>query len=217
MHPETERQIKAGLQRMADSNARHIIGVDECGYGSWAGPVVVCAAVVLVGAVDPRIRDSKKVTSPRVREYLANLVLVPPLVVMERVEENSNEVIDRIGLVTARDALVVRATRACLRRYPSALVVMDGNVLPAGMDARRTVFFPKADNLVLAVSAASLIAKAYRDSLMQDMHRKYPHYGFNTNVGYGSRVHEEALREYGVCPIHRVSYRNIRQLVAGRE
>lgn len=212
----TEQLQREGLRRLSEPDLRHIIGVDEVGYGSWAGPVVVCAAVVPVGIVDPRIRDSKKVTSPRVRAHLANFVLVPPLVVMERVEENSNEVIDYLGLVPARDALVVMAVRACLRRYPHALVVMDGNVLPAGLDPKRSLCFPKADNLVLAVSAASLIAKAYRDSLMQDMHQKYPQYGFDTNVGYGSRAHEEALREYGVCPIHRVSYRNIRQLVAGR-
>lgn len=213
----TEQLQKEGLRRLSDPGLRHIIGIDEVGYGSWAGPVVVCAAVVPVGLVDSRIRDSKKVTSPRVRAYLANFVLVPPLVVMECVEENSNVAIDQFGLVPARDALVIKTARTCLRSYPNALVVMDGNVLPLGLSSRNSMCFPKADNLVLAVSAASLIAKAYRDSLMQDMHLKYPQYGFNTNVGYGSRVHEEALREYGVCPIHRISYRNIKQLVASRE
>ena len=200
-----------GLGRLRDPSVRRIIGVDEVGYGAWAGPVVVCATIVDATWLDPRVKDSKVVTAAK-REQLVRDVLRPPNVLAYYILEHDNRAIDAMGLARARDDLVVKAVGKCLKNDPTAQVVMDGNQLPPGLPPR-TLCFPKADSLVTAVSAASILAKVHRDTLMQSMHEEYPWYDFSSNVGYGSKRHEEGIAEHGLCAIHRFSYRNIRQVL----
>lgn len=208
----SEQLQERGLAYLARGDHEQVIGIDEVGYGAWAGPVVVCAAVVEHGWADSRVRDSKLV-APADRRALVRNVLVPPAVLYSVVVEHSNEVVDRMGVSTARDDLVVKAARQCLRKYPDAVVVMDGNQAPTGLPAV-AICMPKADNLVSAVSAASIIAKVYRDNLMQNILAKtHPGYGFEQHVGYGTARHQEALERLGVSPIHRRSYQNIKKLL----
>lgn len=173
---------------------------------------MVCAATVLASWADARVRDSKDL-SKRQREFLADEVLLYPTILKDCLLEHSSQTIDAIGLVMARNDLVVKVVAQCMKLYPSALVVMDGNVLPAGLPPN-SVCFPKADKLVPAVSAASVIAKVYRDRYMQYMHGHYPQYGFDSNAGYHSAQHMEALRAMGLCPIHRKSYKNLKPMTA---
>lgn len=211
MKPSAQLQAE-GLRKLRDPTLRYVIGVDEVGYGAWAGPVVVCAAMVDVGWSHPEVTDSKNVKES-VRERLVKEVLKPPAVRAYSIMEYSNVDIDRMGLAKARDTLVVAAVKYCLQKDPTAMVVMDGNQLPKGLP-ERAICFPKADTLVPAVSAASILAKVYRDNLMRRLHEEHPWYDFGSNVGYGTEMHEQGIREHGLCPLHRRSYRNIKQYAA---
>jgi len=207
----SEQLQERGLAYLARGDHRQVIGVDEVGYGAWAGPVVVCAAVVDHGWVDSRVKDSK-LLAPADRRALVRDVLIPPVVRHYCIAEYSNVKIDQMGVAKARDELVVKAARDCLMAFPDAVVVMDGNQTPTGLPAV-AICMPKADNLVPAVSAASIIAKVYRDNLMYGLAKQYPGYGIEAHVGYGTARHQEALERLGVTPIHRRSYQNIKKIL----
>lgn len=189
-----------------------MLGVDEVGYGAWAGPVVVCAVVAPIDWADPRVKDSKAYKGDSAHKQRRHLVLsvLPAVVSMHHLVAHDNHAIDRMGVTRARDDLVKKAVDFCLLKYPAAQVVMDGNTLPAGMP-KTALCFPKADALVPAVSAASIFAKVWRDELMQELDEEYPYYDFGSNVGYGTPNHQAGLISYGPSPIHRRSYRNIRE------
>ena len=175
-----------------------VAGVDEVGRGPLAGPVV-CAAVILsleAARRIPGIDDSKKL-SPKKREQLAALI-------RERarawaVAEVSNEVIDEIN--------ILQATRLCMKRAVEALepradvVLVDGNMtLDIALPQRA---FVKGDARIASIGAASILAKVHRDALMRAFAERYPEYGFGRNMGYGTAAHIAAIREVGICPIHR--------------
>ena len=176
-------------------------GVDEVGRGPLAGPVV-CAAVILSlekARRIPGIDDSKKL-SPKKREQLAALI-------RERarawaVAEVSNEVIDEIN--------VLQATRLCMKRAveklsPAAdMVLTDGNMTLDIEAPQRSIV--KGDALVASIGAASILAKVYRDALMAECAKTYPEYAFERNAGYGTAAHINAIREVGICPIHRRTF-----------
>jgi ribonuclease HII len=98
---------------------------------------------------------------------------------------------------------VQKTIEACRVHYPTALAVMDGVLLPPNV--KNAICMPKADQLVKAVSAASIFAKCDRDELMILLADEYPHYGFHNNVGYGTPQHKRALQAKGPCPVHRYS------------
>lgn len=202
------------LNHIQQNQRTHVIGIDEVGYGALAGPVTVCAVVAVKGWRHAEVKDSKAFgTSLSAREARRSVAdrAVKPGVVASIVLSHDNRTIDRVGVTKARDDLVLQAARHCLAAYPQALVVMDGNVIPWGLPPQSTICLPKADALVPAVSAASILAKVARDDFMQQMHEEHPWYDFNSNVGYGTKHHELAIEEYGLCPIHRRSYRNLRE------
>jgi len=212
----TKELQRRGLDKLQRLGHKYIIGVDEVGYGSWAGPVVVCAALVRADWRNVRIKDSKKYGSGmegRARRESAARLLTPDVVLVPRLLQYDRDVIDKYGVNKARDMLVVQAVTYCLEKKPGTPVVMDGNQLPNEL-LGKAICFPKADSLVPAVSAASVMAKVYRDRLMEQMHELYPWYDFASNAGYGSQTHEEGILEHGLCPIHRRSYRNIKQFAA---
>ncbi len=184
-----------------------VAGVDEAGRGPLAGPVV--AAAVILDDLRPirGLADSKTLTARR-RERLFDELRARALCLS--VAEASVEEIDRLNILQATLLAMQRAV-AGLRLTPHR-VVIDGNRLPAlPMPAAAIV---KGDARVLAISAASILAKVQRDRLCAAMHERWPGYGFDGHKGYPTPAHLKALRTLGACPAHRRSFAPVR-LVCG--
>jgi ribonuclease HII len=181
------------------------VGIDEVGRGCWAGPLVA-GAVILEGLI-PGVRDSKKLTK-RQREKLAAIIL----------HQASScglgwvwpEELDAVGLTEAVRLAMQRALAEVSIAYEA--IIIDGN-LNFLSDNPKSLAVVKADDSVPAVSAASIIAKVARDNYMREMSVKYPEYGFDKHVGYGTNGHLQMLKLYGVSDIHRKSFRPIQALL----
>ncbi len=189
-----ERVHCRGFQRVA--------GIDEVGRGPLAGPVVAAAVVLPPGAVLAGVRDSKALT-PRQREVSCDTVLSCAEDVGIGVVEA--ETIDRINILQATFRAMLSAVEQL--KHPPQYLLIDGPYrLPTDLPQEG---IPKGDRLSLSIAAASIVAKVYRDRLLHEYHQLYPMYGFDRNKGYGTAEHLAALREYGPCPVHRLSFRGV--------
>lgn len=178
-----------------------ILGIDEVGRGPWAGPLVV-GAVVLGCEIDG-LTDSKKLSAKK-REVLA-------LEIHEKAAGvglgwvHADE-IDQFGLSQA----LVEATKRAVSEIavPYYEIIIDGtiNFLAGTGKGSYVTLMKKADLLIPSVSAASIVAKVARDAYMKEQHAIYPRYGFASHVGYGTAAHRKAIDEYGVTPLHRLSF-----------
>lgn len=197
----------ATLEEINQSTKAFIVGADEVGYGCLAGPLVV------VGVRAPRnwklegLNDSKKLSEKKrgvMREKLNKLI--EDKEISWHLAERSNNHIDKYGVaVSLKDAYV----EVFLKLYqPDSLIITDGILKfdNLGVDDYDKVSLIKADSQIPAVMAASILAKTYRDEKMKVLHSLHPHYGWDHNVGYGSKDHLEAIEKYGPCPLHRFSY-----------
>lgn len=202
--------------KIEDGHRGLICGIDEAGRGPWAGPVVAGAAVFLTREVSPellaQLNDSKKLSAKK-REYLYELL---------RQEEQAGHILCGIGEASAAeiDELnILQATFMAMRRAVENLpqkpdiALIDGNRLPKDFPCANECFIG-GDGRSYSIAAASILAKVYRDRLMSEMAKQYPHYGFEKNAGYGTKAHIEGLRQYGVTPQHRRSYRPIKEFLA---
>ena len=188
-------------REMLALGARYIAGADEAGRGPLAGPVV-CAAVILPladGEIIEGIDDSKKLSE---KERGRLFELIKKQAVAYRIEELSNEEIDRLN--------ILEATRFCMKRAVDGLgtepdvVFTDGNLsIDISLPQQNIV---KGAALSYTVGAASILAKVHRDRLMCEYDKIYPQYGFAAHKGYGTAAHEAAIREYGLCEIHRRTF-----------
>ncbi len=178
-----------------------VAGVDEVGRGPLAGPVV-CAAVILPLEEETRISgidDSKKL-SPKKREALA--VLIKERARAYCIAEVDEKTIDEIN--------ILQATRLCMKKaveglsVPPDFVLTDGNMKLDISFAQKSIV--KGDATVCSIGAASILAKTYRDGLMREYDKMYPHYGFARNMGYGTAEHIRAIGEKGLCAIHRRTF-----------
>ncbi|HEX9679741.1 MAG TPA: ribonuclease HII [Candidatus Saccharimonadales bacterium] len=179
------------------------IGIDEAGRGAWAGPLV-CAAVSLDGPIRG-LADSKTLARAA-REQLADIIqrrargiglgIIGPMT------------IDRLGLAAA----LKRAFRLAWQRLDdkSRAVVIDGPIDYLGLPHSRAII--RADGQIPAVMAASVIAKVTRDKIMFDQTRRWPNFGFDSHVGYGTKRHRQAIDRHGLTSLHRRSFRPMRQL-----
>ncbi len=184
---------KKGLQ--------YIAGVDEVGRGPLAGPVV-CAAVIMpfdderiVVGVD----DSKKLSAKK-REELAALIKERALAYT--IVEVSEREIDEINILEATKLGMKRALERLA--IPPDTVLTDGNMTLDITFPQQSVIH--GDALSYSIGAASIIAKVYRDSKMDEFAKIYPQYAFERNKGYGTAAHIQAIKEYGLCPIHRRTF-----------
>lgn len=185
---------------------RYIVGVDEVGRGPLAGPVV-CAAVVMPleeNALIEGVDDSKKLSAKK-RETLAKLI--KEKAIAYTIVEMSEKTIDEINILEATKLGMKKAVETL--RLPNdadgcTIVLTDGNMtLDVEMRQHSVVH---GDALSYSIGAASIIAKVYRDKMMDDYALQYPQYAFEKNKGYGTAAHIQGIKEYGLCPIHRRTF-----------
>jgi ribonuclease HII len=177
----------------------HIAGVDEAGRGPLAGPVVAGAVILPRGLSIDGVNDSKKLSAKQ-RELLYHRIFESALSVGIGIV--SHEVIDRINIYQA-SILAMRKAIEQLTLSP-AIVLADGNCFKHEELRFQNVIAGDAKSMTIA--AASIIAKVTRDSLMREYHDQFPEYGFDRHKGYGTRLHVDAVRRYGLCPIHRRTF-----------
>ncbi len=190
----------------ATHGVQHIAGVDEVGYGAWAGPVVV-ASVVLAREKIPihllsSLQDSKKL-SPHRRQFFYDVFLNNPEYASWTIAHGTVEDIFQTH--------VLHATLSAMEKAVSALPFSSVGIL---LDGRNTFCTPhpilpiiRGDTQSPSIAVASIIAKVTRDALMDQLHQEYPHFAWNKNKGYGTAAHSSALKIHGFTPHHRQKYR----------
>lgn len=191
----------------------YIIGSDEVGWGAWAGPLYVCAVAAPIGWVPPAgLTDSKNLDADEKLALYYKLQRVPLHIALMSAP---NTTIDAVGPKEALLGTHGAALRKLLDLFPDAEVIVDGSLpIPSVPQAR---CIPRADATYPVVMAASVIAKVNRDFLMRQLHKEYPHYGWDTNVGYGGgKKHHAGLKKYGVTPLHRRCFGPIKKLLEKR-
>ena len=175
-----------------------MIGVDEVGRGAWAGPLLVCAARLrqpIDGLTDSKLLSAKK------RQYYAKIIIKQADIGYGWVLASE---LDSIGLSAALRLATARAL-AELAPNTAEVIIIDGTVNFAPEYNSQTLI--KADLSVPAVSAASIVAKVARDKHMAEFAKKFPNYGFEKHVGYGTAQHRAAIAQYGYTPEHRRSFK----------
>ncbi|MBO5277176.1 MAG: ribonuclease HII [Clostridia bacterium] len=180
---------------------QYIAGVDEVGRGPLAGSVV-CAAVIMPldeGSIIVGVDDSKKLSAKK-REALAEEIKNKALAYT--IVEVSEKEIDKINILEATKLGMKKALET-LEIEPQS-VLTDGNMTLDITYPQRSVI--GGDALSYSIGAASIIAKVYRDKMMDEYAKEYPQYAFDSNKGYGTAAHIQAIKEYGLCPIHRRTF-----------
>ena len=197
-------------RQLWDGGYSRIAGVDEVGRGALAGPLVA-AAVILPECegdlfdVEPgwhAIRDSKTIIHRR-RSVLAEWIHASGALIS--IAEVCNEELDQIGVAAANRTAMERAV-AGLALDPDMLVI---DAMTLDLDTPQ-IGIIDGDAQSLSIAAASIVAKVHRDSLMLDLDREYPAYGFARHKGYGVAAHVAALSQHGPCPVHRRSFAPVR-------
>ena len=183
-----------------------IAGVDEAGRGPLAGPVVAAAVILDENQPIAGLNDSKKISAKK-RELLFTEICNKALAYA--IGEASVTEIDTLNILQASLLAMQRAVNA-LPIVPHKILV-DGLFCPTvAMDSEAIV---QGDALIPAISAASILAKVYRDRLMDNLDITYPGYGFKNHAGYGTKQHLEALKILGITPIHRQTFSPIKALL----
>jgi len=179
-----------------------IAGVDEAGRGPLAGPVVAAAVILPEGMTLEGVKDSKAMTE-KAREEAFFLINEKALAIGVGVVDAKT--IDESNILKASlDAM----KRAVLRLTPAAEFLLVDGTYPVSVDTAQRCLV-KGDRISHSVSAASVVAKVYRDRIMRSFHAIYPRYGFSENKGYGTAGHLAAIRAHGACPIHRLTFRGV--------
>ena len=178
---------------------KYVCGVDEVGRGPLAGPVVCAAVIMRADGIVEGVDDSKKLTAKK-REKLSALIRQNAIAwAICRVEP---QIIDEIN--------ILQATRLCMKNAVESLSVRPDFVLTDG-NMTLDISIPQqsvigGDAACYSIGAASIIAKVYRDEVMDEYAAEYPAYAFEKNKGYGTAAHIAAIKECGICPIHRRSF-----------
>ncbi len=179
-----------------------IAGIDEAGRGPLAGPVVAAAVIIPRDAELAEVRDSKKMTE------MARDKAFPVIhrqAITTGIGVVSHRYIDKFNILKATLEAMKQAVLA-LDPQPEFLLVDGINTIPLPIPQR---CLKKGDQISLSISAASVIAKVYRDRIMHSYHKTYPFYDFNRNKGYGTRGHFSALKKYGPSPFHRLTFKGV--------
>ena len=176
-----------------------IAGIDEAGRGPLAGPVVAAAVILPPGYLNSEINDSKKL-SARKREELYEIINKEAVAIGMMVVDA--DIIDRVNILQA----TLQAMRDAVLELPSSpdFLLIDGNQRIPILTPQKPIV--KGDSLSISIAAASIIAKVSRDRIMEMYHRQFPQYNFQQNKGYGTKEHLDAIKQFGICKIHRKSF-----------
>ena len=186
-------------RELLSSGKKYICGVDEVGRGPLAGPVVCAAVIMPFEEIIDGVDDSKKLTKKK-RELLSEQIL--EMAIAYSICEVQAEEIDKINILQATKLGMKRAIES-LKITPD-FVLTDGNMtLDIAIPQKSIVH---GDALSYSIGAASIIAKVYRDKLMEEYSKTYPEYGFERNAGYGTAEHIRAICAHGITPVHRRSF-----------
>jgi ribonuclease HII len=185
---------------------RCIAGVDEAGRGCLAGPVVAAAVVLPRDGIEERLYDSKKIP-PKKREHLYEVILSKAFGI--GIGVIPQEEVDLLNILRA----TLKAMFAAVENLPLSpdFILIDGLQGPVLPVPQKPI--PKGDQLSISIAAASIVAKVTRDRLMLDYHQKYPQYNFAKHKGYGTEDHLKAIKKFGICDLHRKTFRGVKEYV----
>ncbi len=182
-----------------------IAGIDEAGRGPLAGPVVAAAVILKEKANLLLVNDSKKLSA---NQRLKALEEIKGNAIAIGIGIATNQEIDQINILNATKLAMQRAVNK-LSVKPQLLLIdhveIDSSI--------KQIAITKGDQISLSIAAASIIAKTYRDELMNEYHLQYPEYGFNKHMGYPTKHHLAMIKTYGITPIHRQTFKPIMQLL----
>ena len=193
-------ELKKIDKQYYDMNMKYVCGIDEAGRGPLAGPVVVASVIMKPDSMIEGVNDSKKISEKK-REKLYELI--------------TNEAISYgVGIITQEeidDINILQATKKGLTNSLNSMDIKPDMILVDALKGIDTLGIPylsiiKGDATSYSIAAASIIAKVTRDRIMREWDKVYPEYGFATHKGYGTAKHIEAIRQYGLCPLHRRSF-----------
>lgn len=184
-----------------------IAGVDEAGRGPLVGSVFAAAVILPIDYCLPGLADSKKLSEKKRNELAA---MIKDQAVAWSIASADTREIERLNILHAA-MLAMRRAIDGLAVQPDKILI-DGNYLPAGLqvDAQAII---KGDSKIIQISAASILAKTARDAEMYALAERYPQYGFDKHKGYGTKLHLEALKQYGVLPEHRSGFAPVKMLL----
>ena len=194
--------------QLLQSGIKNIAGVDEAGRGPCAGPLVI-AAVILndpLSKTFTEVQDSKQLSTEQ-RDILFELIIANSIA--HSIIEVSVEEIDTLGLHKCNIEGMRRAVNSL--SISADYVLTDGYSIPGLTTPNLAVW--KGDQVATTISAASILAKVYRDRIMVKLDKKYPKYGLANHKGYITAAHTAAIKEFGILPIHRKSFANIAAII----
>jgi ribonuclease HII len=200
MEPDLWLFEKKALQK----GFSRIAGIDEAGRGPLAGPVVSAAVIIPIPLQIPGITDSKKL-SPRKRDNLYQKIYDFAVSIGIGIVDPFE--IDRINILQAALKSMAMAVEN-LFPQPDYLLI-DGTFSISSVLPQETI--PKGDGLSASIAAASIVAKVTRDRLMERYHQDYPLYEFSKHKGYPTKAHKQAIQKFGCCPIHRKSFKGVKE------
>ncbi len=195
-------------QELFNRGYKLIGAIDEAGRGPLAGPVVaaciIFAANFKLSDELKKVKDSKKLLA-KSREDLYDIIKARCLEV--GIGSCDNKTIDKVNILQA-SFLAMKKAIGQLKRKPD-YIILDGRFKIPNCSIPQTAII-RGDEIIFSIAAASIMAKVTRDSLMLAMHQQYPNYGFNLHKGYGTKLHLERLKQFGPCPIHRLTFKSVR-------
>ncbi len=204
-------------KRIFKSGYDLIIGVDEVGVGSLAGPAVVCAVAITNNFYNKNhhklrgLRDSKLLQAKHREKFAEQLKKENDFTFV--ITSSSNKEIDKLNIYQATRKAMKKAVEKLESNLPvRKIVLVDGNTKIKGLDIDQRAIV-KGDRKIFAIACASIIAKVFRDKLMVKYAKKYPGYGFEKHKGYGTKYHQTQLTVLGPCAIHRKSFAPVAKLI----
>ena len=195
-------------KKLVESGYKYIAGVDEAGRGPLAGPVVAAAVILPEEFSSNQLNDSKKL-SPSKREKIYNELMNVNSKVISAFAVIDEGVIDQINILRATHMAMVQASSNLL--FAPSFVIIDG--MPVKDFPFNNESIIKGDSKSLSIAAASVIAKVERDKIMLNYSKEYPEYKFEKHKGYGTKLHLDALKEFGPCKIHRKSFAPVKKFL----